>query len=67
MLAGLKAIEKEVFQMKSVKFVRGLLAIMLLMAVGILAGCGDNEQTQSKPAAVSKEDVKKQAKEPNIQ
>jgi len=65
MLTGLRArpIEKEVIQIKSVKFVRGLLAIMLLMAVGILAGCGDNEQTQSKPAAVSKEDVKKQAKE----
>ena len=49
--------------MKSVKFARGLLAIMLLMAVGILAGCGENEQTQSKPAAVTKEDVKKEAKE----
>ena len=46
--------------MKSVMFVRGLLAIMLLLA---LAGCGENEQTQSKPASVSKEDVKKEAKE----
>ena len=35
MLAGLSArpIEKEVFQMKSVMFVRGLLAIMLLLAM----------------------------------
>jgi len=46
--------------MKSVMFVRGLLAIMLLLA---LVGCGENEQTQSKPASVSKEDVKKEAKE----
>ena len=49
--------------MKSVMFVRGLLAIMLLLTLGALAGCGDNEQTQSKPAAVTKEDVKKEAKE----
>jgi DNA-binding transcriptional MerR regulator len=49
--------------MKSVMFVRGLLAIMLLLALGGLPGCGDNEQTQSKPAIVSKEDVKKEAKE----
>jgi DNA-binding transcriptional regulator GbsR (MarR family) len=41
----------------------GLLAIMLLLAIGTLSGCGDNEQTQSKPAAVTKEDVKNQAKE----
>ena len=46
--------------MKSVMFVRGLLAIILLLA---LAGCGENEQTQSKPASVSKEDVKQEAKE----
>ena len=49
--------------MKSVMFVRGLLAIMLLLALGTLPGCGENEQTQSKPATVSKEDVKKEAKE----
>ena len=49
--------------MKSVMFVRGLLAIMLLLAAGALAGCGDNEQTPSKPASVSKEDVKKEVKE----
>ena len=49
--------------MKSVMSVRGLLAIMLLLALGGLAGCGENEQTQSKPATVSKEDVKKEVKE----
>jgi len=49
--------------MKSVMFVRGLLAIMLLLALGALPGCGEKEQTQSKPATVSKEDVKKEAKE----
>ena len=49
--------------MKSVMLVRGLLAIILLLALSVLAGCGDNEQTQSKPAAVTKEDVKKEAKE----
>ena len=49
--------------MKSVLFVRGLLAIMLLPALGVLPGCGEKEQTQSKPSAVSKEDVKKEAKE----
>jgi hypothetical protein len=49
--------------MKSVMFVRGLLATMLLLALGALPGCGENEQTQSKPANVSKEDVKREAKE----
>ncbi|MBK5102399.1 MAG: hypothetical protein JJE15_15670, partial [Desulfobacteraceae bacterium] len=49
--------------MKSVTFVSGLLAIMLLLALGALPGCGEKEQTQSKPATVSKEDVKKKAKE----
>jgi predicted small lipoprotein YifL len=53
----------EVFQMKSVMFVRGLLAIMLMLALGALPGCGEKEPTQSKPATVSKEDVKKEAKE----
>ena len=48
---------------EGVMFVRGLLAIMLLLALGALPGCGEKEQTQSKPAAVSKEDVKKEAKE----
>jgi hypothetical protein len=49
--------------MKSVMFVRGLWAIMLLIALGALPGCGENEQTQSKSATVSKEDVQKEAKE----
>jgi DNA repair exonuclease SbcCD ATPase subunit len=49
--------------MKSVMFVRGLLAIMLLLALGAFPGCGDKEQPESKSAAVSKEDVKKEAKE----
>ena len=49
--------------MKRYLFVRGLLALMLLLAVAALAGCGENEQSQSKPVTVSKEDVKKQAKE----
>ncbi len=49
--------------MKSVMFVRGLLAILLLLALGALAGCGENEQSRSKPSAVSREDVKKEVKE----
>ena len=49
--------------MKKFMFVRGLLAIILLLGLGALAGCGESEQSQSKPASVSKEDVKKQAKE----
>ena len=48
---------------KSVMFVKGLLAIMMLLALGALPGCGEKEQTQSKSAAVSKEYVKKEAKE----
>jgi chromosome segregation ATPase len=49
--------------MKSVMFVRGLLVIMLLLILVALPGCGEKEQTQSKPATVSKEEVKKEAKE----
>jgi len=49
--------------MKSVMFLRGLLAIMLLLALGALLGCGEKEQTQSKLATVSKKDIKKEAKE----
>ncbi|MDQ1336664.1 MAG: hypothetical protein QG552_3614 [Thermodesulfobacteriota bacterium] len=48
--------------MKNVMFVRGLLAVMLLVP-GLLSGCGEKDQAQSKPAAVSKDDVKKEAKE----
>jgi len=49
--------------MKSVRIVRALLAIMLLLALGAFPGCGEKEQPESKPATVSKEDVKKEAKE----
>jgi DNA-binding transcriptional regulator GbsR (MarR family) len=49
--------------MKNAIFVRGLLAIMVLLALGFLTGCGEDEQSQSKPADVSKEDVKQEAKE----
>lgn len=49
--------------MKSIVFVRGLLAIILLLVLGALPGCGEKEQTQDKPATVSREDVKKEAKE----
>ena len=49
--------------MKNVMFASGLLAIMLLLALGALPGCGEKEETQSKPATVSKEDVKKETKE----
>jgi len=49
--------------MRSVMFVRGLLAITLLLALGALPGCGEKDQSQSKTATVSKEDVKKEAKE----
>ena len=49
--------------MKSVMLVRGVLAIVLLLALGVLPGCGEKEQPQSKSATVSKEDVKKEAKE----
>jgi hypothetical protein len=46
-------------KMKRVMFVRGLLAIaMLLLALGTLPGCGENEQIQSKAATVSKEEAK---------
>lgn len=49
--------------MKSVMFARELLAIIVLLALGAVPGCGEKEQTQSKPATVSKEEVKKEAKE----
>ena len=49
--------------MKSVMFVRWLLAITLLLALVALPGCSEKEESQGKPATVSKEDVKKEAKE----
>jgi len=44
-------------------FIKKLLAIMLLLTLGALPGCGEKDQTKDKPATVSKEDVKKEAKE----
>ena len=49
--------------MKTVVFVRGLLTIVVLLALGALPGCGEKEQPQSEPAKVSKEDVKEEVKE----
>jgi TolA-binding protein len=49
--------------MKNFMSVWILSVIMLLLALGVVAGCGENEQSQSKPAAVSKEDVKKEVKQ----
>ena len=48
--------------MKHVMFVRGLLAVMLLVP-WTLSGCGDKDQPQSKSGTVSGDDVKKEAKE----
>jgi hypothetical protein len=36
---------------------------MLLLAIGASSSCSEKEKTQSKPATVSKEDVKNKAKE----
>ena len=33
--------------MKKIMFLRGLLAIILLLGLGALAGCGESEQSQS--------------------
>jgi F0F1-type ATP synthase membrane subunit b/b' len=49
--------------MKSVMFAKGILAITLLLALGAFTGCGEKDQSQGKPATVSKEDVKKETKE----
>ncbi len=49
--------------MKSVLFVKGLLTIMVLLALMTVPGCSEKENPQSKDAAVSKEDVKKEVKE----
>lgn len=47
--------------MKCVMSIRGLMVIVLLLTLGALPSCGENEQTQSKPASVSKEDVGQKA------
>lgn len=49
--------------MKSVLFVKGLLTIMLLLALVTVPGCSEMEKPQSKGSAVSKEDVKQEVKE----
>ncbi len=49
--------------MKNLMFASGLLPIVLLFALGALPGCGEKEETESKPATVSKEDVKKEPRE----
>jgi predicted RNase H-like nuclease (RuvC/YqgF family) len=49
--------------MKNVMFVWWLLALLLVLALGAFPGCGEKEQAQSKPATVSKEDVRKEATE----
>jgi predicted nuclease with TOPRIM domain len=41
--------------MKGVVFVRRLLAIMVLLTFGAFPGCGEKEQSESRPASVSKE------------
>jgi TolA-binding protein len=49
--------------MKNMIFIRGLLAIMLLLTVGTFSGCGEKEQDLSNLGKVSKEDVKEEAME----
>ena len=49
--------------MKNIMFVRGLLIIMLLLAMGVFTGCGDKEQDQGKTEKVSAEDVKEKTME----
>jgi chromosome segregation ATPase len=49
--------------MKFVMSIRGLMVIVLLLALGALPNCGENEQSQSRPAAVSKEDVGQKTKD----
>jgi hypothetical protein len=49
--------------MKSVMSIRGLMATSLLLALGALPSCGENEPLQSKPVAVVKEDIGQKARE----
>ena len=44
-------------------FIRGLLAIMLLLAMGVFTGCGEKEQGQGKTEKVSANDVKEKTME----
>ena len=49
--------------MKNMMFIRGLLAIMLLLAMGVFTGCGEKEQGQGKTEKVSADDVKEKTME----
>ena len=49
--------------MKKIMVVNGVLAIIIILAMGALQGCGDDEQTRSEPATVSEEEVKEEVKE----
>ncbi len=49
--------------MKNMVFVRGLLAIILLLGVGAFNGCGEKKQDQSKTEKVSGKDVKEKTME----
>ena len=42
---------------------RWFLTIVMLLTLGALPSCGEKEQPETKSASVSKEDVKKEAKE----
>jgi len=41
----------------------GLWAMMFMAAIWVFSGCGEKEQDQSKPATVTKEEVKQEVKE----
>ena len=49
--------------MERVVFARGLLAMLIMLALGAFPGCGEKDQSEGNPANVSREDVKKEAKE----
>jgi predicted RNase H-like nuclease (RuvC/YqgF family) len=61
-IMGKSTIARGGVQMKRVMFVRGLLAVMLLVPWA-LSGCGEKDQPQSKSETVSGDDVKKEVKE----
>jgi chromosome segregation ATPase len=49
--------------MNKASLVKGLLTITLLLALVAVTGCGEKKKPQNKTEAVSKENVKKEAKE----
>ena len=61
-IMGKSTVAKRGFYMKGVMFVKGLLAVMLLVPGG-LVGCGDKDQPEGKSETVSSDDVKKEVKE----